>query len=211
MTYQVSTDRFWLRMTYFVLSLFGAALGITFIFRAGLGVDPANVLIDGLFHTFGFSLGFWITGLWLFFVITAFILGLKPFIATILDLVFFGGIVDLLMVLNPVPLPSTLGASGPLIAAVYMVVGMLILSFSVGVYINAQLGAGPTMLFTYALAEKVKKSIGFVKTLSDVLMLLIGFLLGGQVGLGTVVLALGIGYLFQFFILKIKLPGLSPS
>jgi uncharacterized membrane protein YczE len=209
--YHIATDRFVLRLTYFLLSLFGAAYGITFIFKAGIGVDPANVLIDGLFSTFGISLGFWITSLWLFFVVSAFLMGLKPYIATVLDLVFFGMIVDALMLLNRVPLPDTFGLKGPWVAAVYMVVGLVILAFSVGVYINAQLGAGPTMLFTFALAHKTRKSIGLVKTLTDIIMLFIGFLLGGSVGAGTIVLALCLGYLFEFFIKKIRLPGLGAS
>lgn len=206
--YQIATDRFWLRMFYFLLSLFGAALGITFIFKAQMGVDPANVLIDGLFYTFGFSLGFWITCLWLLFIICAYVLGYKPFIATLIDLVFFGAIVDLLMWLNPAPLPHTMGKLQMPLAIFYLIIGMIILAFSVGIYINAKLGAGPTMLFTFALAHKTKKSIGLVKTILDLAMLLVGFLLGGTVGLGTIVLALGIGYLFQFFINGVKLPGL---
>ncbi len=206
--YIVATDRFWLRMAYFVASLFGAAYGITFIFKAGIGVDPANVLIDGLFHTFGLSLGVWISALWLFFVITAFILGLKPFIATVLDLVFFGAIVDFLMRINRVPLPQDVGAFGPYLSALYILLGMAILGFSVGVYINAQLGAGPTMLFTFAIAKKTKRSIGLVKTVTDLIMLIVGYLLGGAVGLGTIVLAVSIGYLFEFFIRRLRLPGL---
>lgn len=209
MDYRVATDRFWLRMTYFVLSLFGAALGITFIFKANIGVDPSNVLIDGLFQSFGLSLGFWITALWLFFVVSAFAMGLKPFVATVLDLLFFGAIVDLLMVLNQLPPPAHFGSLAPVMSGVYVCLGMLILAYAVGVYINAELGAGPTMLFVFAVAKRTGKSIGLVKTLSDVLMLAIGFLLGGTVGVGTILLALGIGYLFEFFIKKIKLPGLK--
>lgn len=207
--YIVATDRFWLRMTYFCLSLFGAAYGITFIFKANVGVDPANVLIDGLFNTFGLSLGVWITALWLFFVITAFFLGLKPFVATVLDLLFFGAIVDFLMVVNQVPSPAATGQFAPYLSGLYILVGMLILAFSVGIYINAQLGAGPTMLFTFAIAKKTKRSIGLVKTLIDLIMLLIGYLLGGTVGLGTIVLAVCIGYLFEFFIRRLRLPGLK--
>jgi uncharacterized membrane protein YczE len=207
--YHIATDRFALRLTYFICSLFGAAYGITFIFKAGIGVDPANVLIDGLFNTFGISLGFWITSLWLFFVVSAFLMGLKPYIATVLDLVFFGVIVDALMIFNRVPLPEAFGAQGIWVSAIYMFVGLLILAFSVGVYINAQLGAGPTMLFTFALARKMRRSIGLVKTATDIVMLVIGFLLGGAVGAGTVVLALSLGYLFEFFIKKIRLPGLG--
>lgn len=207
--YKIATDRFMLRLTYFVLSLFGAAYGITFIFKANIGVDPANVLIDGLFNTFGISLGFWITALWLFFIAAALLMGLKPYIATVLDLMFFGLIVDLLMKLNQFPIPETAGPYSPWLSAVYMAVGLLILAFSVGVYINAQLGAGPTMLFTFALAQKTKRSIGLVKTLTDLIMLLGGYLLGGSVGVGTVVLAITVGYLFQLLIKKVKLPGLN--
>jgi len=201
--YDIEKNRFALRMLYFCLGLLGAALGITLIFAGRLGVDPNNVLVDGLSKTFGLSIGFWITILWLSFIVTAVLLGLKPYIATVLDLAFFGLLVDLLMRLLALP-----EAGNILGALLYTLSGMLILAFSVGVYVNAQLGAGPTMLFTMAVARKSGRSIGFVKTVSDLLMLGIGFALGGTVGIGTLILALCVGYLFQFFIQHIRLPGL---
>lgn len=201
--YDIQRDKFPLRLTYFCASLLGAALGVTLIFTGRLGVDPANVLVDGLSRTLGLSIGFWITMLWLVFIVTAMLLGLKPYIATVLDLLFYGLLVDSLMRFIPLPQPTDF-----LGAFLYTLSGMIVLAFSVGVYINAQLGAGPTMLFTMALARKSRRSIGFVKTLSDLIMLGIGFALGGRVGIGTIMLALGIGYLFQFFIQRIRLPGL---
>ena len=201
--YEIKKDNLIIRLGYFIASLFGAALGLSFTFKGNIGVDPLNVLVGGLFVKIGFSLGFWITMLWLFFAIIAFLLGFKPYIATVIDLLFFGIILDFMVYINRVPNPTSMIGS-----IVYVVIGMVLLSFSVGIYINAKLGAGPNMLFTFAVADKIGFSIGVGKTIGDLIMLAIGFLLGGTVGIGTIILALGIGYLFQFFITKVSLPGL---
>ncbi|MBN2797392.1 MAG: hypothetical protein JXR88_18420 [Clostridia bacterium] len=204
MSYEIKRDKFFIRLFYFFLSLAGVAIGVTFIFAANIGADPINVFIQGISKTLQINLGVSITVLWLAFILLFWILGVKPYIATILDLLFFGYFVDLSMKLIVLPAPNHM-----LVTTLYLVVGMLLLSIFFAVYLNTQLGAGPTMLFVYAISSKTNRSIGFSKTVIDVTVLLIGFVLGGTIGFGTIIMALTIGYAVEFFTKKISLTGLS--
>lgn len=202
--YAIRTDRFLLRLFYFFTSMVGVAVGVNFVFTANMGADPVNVFVQGMSKGVGLSIGTWITLLWLLFMGLAFVLGVKPYIATLLDLMFFGFFVDLSMAWIKLPEPT-----GYAHALLYLLIGLLFIGFFVGVYLNAQLGAGPTMLFVYALSDKTSKSIGFIKTLVDVVFLVIGILMGGTVGFGTVFLALTVGYCIEFFTKRTKLYGLT--
>jgi hypothetical protein len=202
--YEIKTDNFIIRLIYFFISLAGIAVGVAFIFLANIGTDPINVFVQGLSTSFGFSVGTWITALWVFFIVTSFLLGVKPYIATILDLILFGLFVDLAIKIIQLPKPETLTAS-----IFYLVIGLLLYSIFFGVYLHTKLGAGPIMLFVYALSKKINKSIGFTKTVIDSCILLAGFLLGGIVGLGTIFLALSIGYSIEFFKKKLRIKVLA--
>jgi uncharacterized membrane protein YczE len=202
--YEIKTDNFIIRLIYFFISLAGIAVGVAFIFLANIGTDPINVFVQGLSISFGFSVGTWITALWIFFVLSSFLMGVKPYIATILDLILFGFFVDLAIKIIQLPKPESLT-----ISIIYLSIGLFLYSMFFGVYLNTKLGAGPIMLFVFALSQKTKKSIGFTKTVIDSCILLAGFLLGGIVGLGTIFLALSIGYSIEFFTKKLSIKVLA--
>lgn len=81
--------------------------------------------------------------------------------------------------------------------------GVLIIGVASGLYINANLGAGPRDSLMLGLSNKTGRSIRLVRNSMEVVVLMIGFLLGGPVGIGTVVYALAIGPCVQFFLKKI--------
>jgi len=202
--YEIKKDKFFIRLLYFFISLAGIAVGVAFIFLANIGADPINVFVQGLSISFGFSVGTWITGLWIAFIASSMILGVKPYIATILDLILFGFFVDIAIRVIQLPKPESLT-----ISIIYLTIGLFLYSIFFGVYLNTKLGAGPIMLFVFALSQKTKKSIGLTKTFIDVVILIVGFLLGGIVGLGTILLALSIGYSIEFFTKNLSLKGLT--
>lgn len=202
----IKTDRMALRLSYLFISFFGCAVGISFIVKANLGVDPWNMFYLGMVNQFGLSMGVWIMIVCTLLTIFAWSIGTKPFIATILDILIFGSMVDLANKYNVFPAPSSF-----LMSSVYLIAGMLILAYCVGIYLNLSLGAGPHMIFVLALVNKTGKSMGLLKTITDVAVLILGFIMGGQSGVGTVVLALGMGYLFEFFTKRLKLKGLEEN
>lgn len=202
--YEIKNDKLVIRLLYFFISLAGIAVGVAFIFLANIGTDPINVFVQGLSLSFGFTVGTWITVLWVAFIVSSMVLGVKPYIATVLDVILFGLFVDIAIKIIQLPKPENFTVS-----ILYLTIGLFLYSMFFGVYLNTKLGAGPIMLFVYALSQKTKKSIGFTKTVIDVGILIAGYLLGGIVGLGTILLALSIGYAIEFFAKKLVLKGLA--
>lgn len=202
----IRTDRLPLRLAYLFISFFGCAVGISFIVKANLGVDPWNMFYLGMVNQFGLSMGVWIMIVCSILTIFAWSIGTKPFIATVLDIAFFGMMVDMANRYNMFPTPGNYVISG-----LYLLVGMVILAFCVGIYLNLSLGAGPHMIFVLALVNRWGKSMGLIKTITDVAVLVLGFIMGGQSGVGTIILALCLGYMFEFFTKRIRLKGLEEN
>lgn len=202
----IKTDRMPLRLAYLFIAFFGCAVGISFIVKANLGVDPWNMFYLGMVEQFGLSMGVWIMIVCTLLTIASWLLGTKPFIATIMDILIFGMMVDVANKYNFFPEPTSF-----IISLLYMSMGMVVLAISVGVYLNTSIGAGPHMLIVIAFVNRTGKSMGLIKTISDVMVLVLGFIMGGQSGVGTVILALGMGYLFEFFTNNIRLKGLEES
>jgi uncharacterized membrane protein YczE len=119
-----------------------------------------------------------------------------PGIGTILNMILIGFFIDLI---NPhVPFMHQLGIQFGMLGF-----GVLIIGVASGLYINANLGAGPRDSLMLGLSNKTGRSIRLVRNSMEVVVLMIGFLLGGPVGIGTVVYALAIGPCVQFFLKKI--------
>ena len=172
----------------FVLLLVGLALyGISdgLLLRAGLGVDPWDVLHQGLSRTVGLQVGTWtiIVGA----VVLAGWLPLRqrPGAGTVLNIVLIGLVVNAtLAVVAPLHL---LGERiGVLIGAVALN------GLATGLYIGAGLGPGPRDGLMTGLARR-GHSIRVVRTAIEVTVLVAGWVLGGNVGPGTVLYALAIG------------------
>ena len=91
------------------------------------------------------------------------------------------------------------------IRAIVMVLGCVVLSIGMSVVINSQAGTGPNDLIAIVISDKLPKiQFRFVRIGCDVFFIIIGFLLGGVVGIGTVVAAFLTGPLVQFWLPKTK-------
>lgn len=82
----------------------------------------------------------------------------------------------------------------------YLLGGVVVCAFATALYVGAQLGPGPRDGLMTGLARRTGWSIRWVRTVIEITVLVIGVLLGGIVGVGTVVFALGVGPLTQFFL-----------
>lgn len=180
------------RWAFFLGGLLVMALGITLTIKGRVvGTGPWDVLHIGLFKQFGLSIGTWsiLTGL---FIILATSLYLRewPRIGTWLNMLLVGTFIDLFNWL----LPETDVFVGEF---VYFFAGFVVLSVGCGLYISAELGAGPRDSVMMIIVEKFGGSVRMARTILEVIAAAAGWLLGGPVGLGTVILALGTGYLIQ--------------
>lgn len=116
-----------------------------------------------------------------------------PGLGTLANTLVLGPFADLNLTLLATP-------DSLLARCVYLLGGVVLCAFATALYVGAQLGPGPRDGLMTGLARRTGWSIRWVRTVIEVTVLVIGVLLGGMVGVGTVVFALGVGPLTQFFL-----------
>lgn len=171
-----------LRHLYLVLGFAVLALGIQTTVQAGLGVSPWDVLHLGISGRTGLTLGQVSEVVGLVIVVVAWPLGVRPRLATLLNMILIGVFIDLIARTGWVPIPRSMPG-----AFIQVAVGYLLLGLGSGLYISADLGAGPRDSMMLALTRRTGKSVAVVRTVIEGAALLSGWLLGGPVGWGTVI------------------------
>jgi len=174
------------------LALYG--ISMAFMVESGLGLTSWDVFHQGVSKVTGLSFG-WVVILAGIPVLLLWIpLRQKPGFGTIANLVVIGFVVDgTLAVLRP--------GESLAMRVTYLVVGILLNGVATAMYIEARFGPGPRDgLMTGIVNRWPRLSVRLVRTSIELLVLATGFLLGGTVGLGTILYALTIGPLAQLFI-----------
>lgn len=166
------------------LPLYGVGAALTV--DAGLGVDPWTVLAEGLSNRTGIGVG-WMTNILGLLILLAWIpLRQRPGIGTIANILILGTAMQLtLWVLPPV--------SGFVAQLAVLVVGILLVAVASGLYIGAHFGPGPRDGLMTGLRSRFGMPIWAARGGVELTVLALGWLLGGTVGLGTVVFAVTIG------------------
>lgn len=183
------------------LFLFGASMAM--LLRGGLGMEPWGVLHYGLSLHLPMSIG-------LIVIVVSFVVLLlwiplrqAPGLGTIANAVVIGLAMD--ATLAVLPPTDGLGARVGL-----MLGGILLNGFAGALYIGSQLGPGPRDGLMTGLHRRTGASIRTVRTLIEISVLAAGWLLGGTIGIGTVLYAFGVGPIVQFF-LPLVTVRLSPQ
>jgi uncharacterized membrane protein YczE len=181
----------------FGLILFGFGLALMVI--ADLGLSPWDVFHQGVAERTGIPIGtvVIITGLAL--LVLWIPLKEKLGIGTIANAIVIGVSLDVSLLFLPQRLDGVL-AQWPA-----MLIGVVLVAISSGYYIGAGLGPGPRDGLMTGLARVTGYSIGPIRAVLEIVVLIIGWLLGGTVGVGTVVFALAIGPMVQFFLKRLQL------
>ena len=168
----------------FGLAMFG--LGEAILIASGAGVSPWTVLADGIARNTGWSIGF-STMIISFAILVLWIpLAQKPGMGTILNALIIAFMID--YSLPYLPKPSGLGWQ-----LIQAAVGVLIVGLSSGVYLAAKLGPGPRDGLMTGLQRVTGMPIAWVRIAIEVAAVTSGWYLGGAVGAGTVLFALGVG------------------
>jgi uncharacterized membrane protein YczE len=186
---------------YVGLGLFGVSLAL--MVRARLGLGPWDVLHQGISRHTDLSIGIVVNLTALAVLLLWIPLRQRPGFGTVSNVVVVGLVTDATLALVPAPhgLPVRIGL---------LVVGILANAVATGLYVGAGLGPGPRDGLMTGLAAR-GHSIRLVRTLIEVSVLALGWLLGGSVGLGTVAYALAIGPLVGFLLPRMTAPGVPPS
>jgi len=165
-----------------VLYGFGCALTI----ESGLGVDPWTVFAQGVSMLTGVGIG-WVTNVVGFLVLLLWIpLKQKPGIGTVANILLVGTSMQVaLWILPPV--------SGPLAQFAVLLGGIVAVAIASGLYIGAHFGPGPRDGLMTGMHARLGWPVWLCRGLVEVTVLLVGWTLGGTVGIGTVLFALLIG------------------
>jgi len=173
------------------LCVFG--LGAALMVRANLGLDPWNVFHQGLSGLTGLSLGLLSILSGVVVMLLWIPLRQKPGIGTIANILVIGLSLDLFLWM----LPELQGWALRLGA---LALGVVLTGIGSAAYIGVGMGTGPRDGLMVGLNQRLGWSIRISRMLVEVVVLAIGWLLGGVAGVGTVVFALAIGPLVQLFL-----------
>jgi uncharacterized membrane protein YczE len=175
---------------YAGLVLYG--LSSSLLVLAGLGLDPWDVFHQGLARHTPLAIGTWAILVGALVLLLWIPLRQRPGFGTLSNVVVVGAVMD--VVLGLVPAPHALGAR-----VACLIAGVLLNGIATGAYIGAGLGPGPRDGLMTGLAAR-GHSIRVVRTAIELTVLVTGWLLGGTVGVGTLLYAVSIGPLAHVFI-----------
>ena len=188
---------------YAGLVLYGVSMAL--LVRSGLGVMPWDVLHQGLARQLGWSLGV-VTIVVGALVLLAWIpLRERPGLGTVSNVVVIGLALD--VALAVLPEPSSLPLRVALVPA-----GVLLNAVATAAYIGVHLGPGPRDGLMTGLVRRTGRSVRLVRTSIEVTVVVLGWLLGGTLGVATVLYALAIGPLVHALLprLAVRLPATHP-
>ncbi|MFF7991926.1 YitT family protein [Kitasatospora xanthocidica] len=173
------------------LALYGTSMAL--MLRAGLGLDPWDVLHQGLQRSLGLSVGAWVTICGALVLLLWIPLRQRPGLGTVSNVLVIGAAMDL--TLRLVDGFEALPARIAVTAAAIVLNGL-----ASGLYIGARLGPGPRDGLMTGLHRRTGRSLRLIRTGIELAVLAAGLLLGGTAGVGTVAYALAIGPLVHIFL-----------
>ena len=187
------TYRFGRRLAQLIPGLFCFGLGVALMVRADLGLSPWQVFHQGVAERAGVAIGT-VTILTGIVVLLAWIPLKERFgLGTILNVAIIGNAMNLSLL----ALPQDLGSGITRLAA--MAIGIFLIGLGSGLYIGAGMGPGPRDGLMTGLARR-GVHIGVVRTGLEISVLVVGWILGGTIGLGTLAFAMAIGPLVAVFL-----------
>lgn len=198
-------ERFVERVARCAAGLFCFGAGIACFVHSNLGVPPWDVLHQGISEKADLKMGTVIIIVGVVLLLAWIPLRMKPGIGTIMNAIQIGLVENVMEDLFP---------HSDLIVArlAYLIAGMLFIAFGSGLYIGAELGSGPRDGLMLGLNKRFGISIRLARTTVEIIVLVVGLILGGSMGLGTFVFAFGIGPLVQKALLALRMsPSLNES
>jgi len=173
-------------MIMLVIGLFLFGLGEAIIIGSGSGVSPWTVLAQGISKRSDFSIG--MATFFISIAILIFWIPLKqvPGIGTILNAIIIASAIDLTLPYLPQPDDITF-------KIIQACLGILVVGLGSGIYLCSNLGPGPRDGLMIGLQKQTNASLPAIRTIIELLAVISGWLLGGVVGIGTILFVFGIG------------------
>lgn len=187
------------RITQLIAGLFLYGFSIAMMIRGAIGVPPWDVFGQGITLATGIPFG-WVVNLVGAVVLLLWIpLRQKPGVGTVANVLLIGPSAEIGLAV--VPLPTSLSEQALLLAG-----GLALIAVATGLYIGARMGPGPRDGLMTGIHSRFGVPIWAARTAIEVTVLAIGWVLGGDVGIGTVAFALLIGPMVQVTIPLLRVP-----
>lgn len=194
--HSVTSPAFWLRLLQLNVGLMLMGLGLAVSLAAGVGLGPWAAFHEGLAVSTGMSFGQALVLVGIVVVgVSWWWTGYRPGPGTFVNMAVVGPWVDLFQTQAWLPVAPNYAWG-----MAEFLVGTTLIGMASGMYITAGFGAGPRDGLVLGLTRLLRLSVRRTRSLLELVVLATGFLLGGAVGVGTVVFALTIGPVMQFSI-----------
>jgi uncharacterized membrane protein YczE len=194
----VDQSNFAFRFLKLNFGLFVYGIGIAMMVHASIGLAPWDVLAQGISKQTGLTFGQSTIAVSVMVLMAWIPLKVKPGIGSILNAVLLGVFADFWLPLMP-------KLDGYISQLVWFVLGLFVISFATGLYISCGMGKGPRDGLNTGIAQRFKLPFWQARSIVEVVVVAVGFLLGGQVREGTLIFAFAIGYLNQLGLRLFKL------
>lgn len=174
------------------IGLFFCAIGIVITINANLGYSPWDVLHQGIGNILNTTIGTANIIVGVLIVSIEIIMGQRPGIGTFLNMSLIGVFMNIIMNNDLIPIFDNL-----YVRIISIFFGMIILGIGSYLYIGSGFGAGPRDGLMILLLKKTNRSVRFIRNCMEVTALIIGYFLGGPIGVGTVIISFGLGPAIQ--------------
>lgn len=183
---------FLLRLMRLMWGLFLFALGIACTLNAQIGYAPWDTLHAGIANTIGITIGTASIAVGAVIVIVTLLLKEKLGLGTILNIVGVGFFLDLILGWRLIPMASNFS-----LGVLMLIIGLFVIALGSYFYMGSGFGAGPRDSLMVALTRKTGLAIGLCRSAIELTALLLGWRLGGMVGVGTILSAFLLGLCVQ--------------
>ncbi|MGL6107848.1 YczE/YyaS/YitT family protein [Romboutsia sp.] len=194
MTKTTLTMKEWLqRITINMIGLFVLSLGATLGIICGLGASPFDVLQVGMTNYLPITIGQASQIIALIFLIYTWSKGVIPGIGTILNVILVGGFIDLIFTFG-IQTPETV-----LFKFVMLFLSIALAGFGIVLSLKARIGVGTRDSFMEYLVTATNKDVNKIRSIIEVCVFFLGMLLGGPIGIGSIITALTLGHMITFW------------
>ena len=187
------------RLLALVWGLFLYALGIVLCIQANIGCAPWDVLHMGISQKLGMTMGQISILVGALICLIVYLLHEKLGVGTILNMLLIGVFMDIIFSINLVPIMDSI-----IFGIITMVAGLFVIAFGSYFYMGSGFGAGPRDSLMVCVKRHTGWMVGACRALVEGSALLLGFLLGGRVGIGTVIAVFGISFCVQITFTLLK-------
>jgi uncharacterized membrane protein YczE len=186
-----------LKFVRLIIGFVFCSLAIAFMINANLGLSPWDVLHQGISNKMGITMGSATIIVGLVVVVIDVILGENVGWGTALNMILIGIFLDIILFSNIIPVADNL-----IVGVIMLCIGMLLMAFGMVLYIGCGLGSGPRDGMMIAIQKRTNKPVQLIRGVMEICALIVGYFLGGSIGIGTLITAIGLGYFIQIIFKK---------